>query len=147
MNSNMETNKIIEKKNVQKAAQQKRIKKIAVIRIRGDVRIRSVIQDTLKMMRLYKKHSCVVLESTPSNMGMIEKVKDFVAFGEISDDTHKLLIEKRGEKTSEGKLKKTFRLHPPRGGYERKGTKKAFTQKGALGYRAEKINDLIKKMI
>ncbi|MEM4259668.1 MAG: uL30 family ribosomal protein [Candidatus Woesearchaeota archaeon] len=123
------------------------MKKIAIIRIRGDVRIRNVIRDTFKLMGLYKKHNCVILDSIPSNMGMVEKVKDFVTFGEINDETYKLLIEKRGEKNSEGKIKKTFRLHPPIGGYERKGTKKSFTQKGALGYRGEKINDLIKRMI
>lgn len=44
-------------------------------------------------------------------------------------------------------LKQFFRLSPPRLGFERKGIKKAFALGGALGYRKDKINDLIKRMI
>ena len=44
-------------------------------------------------------------------------------------------------------LKLFFKLSPPRGGFERKGTKHPYSMGGALGYRKEKISDLIKKMI
>jgi len=44
-------------------------------------------------------------------------------------------------------LKLYFRLSPPVHGFERKGVKKPFSQGGATGYRKEKINDLIKRMI
>lgn len=44
-------------------------------------------------------------------------------------------------------LKLFFKLTPPKGGFERKGTKRPFSLGGALGYRKEKINDLIKKML
>ena len=66
---------------------------------------------------------------------------DRTTYGEINEETHKELVAKRG------KGKKYFALHPPRGGFERKGIKKSYTQKGALGYRGEKINDLIKRML
>ena len=42
------------------------------------------------------------------------------------------------------KLKPLFRLHPPRKGYE--GIKRSFKEGGALGYRGEKINQLIRRM-
>ena len=42
------------------------------------------------------------------------------------------------------KLKPIFRLHPPRKGYE--GIKRSFKEGGALGYRGEKINKLIRRM-
>jgi len=42
------------------------------------------------------------------------------------------------------KLKPLFRLHPPRKGYE--GIKRSFKDGGALGYRGEKINQLIRRM-
>ncbi|HIF37298.1 MAG: 50S ribosomal protein L30 [Methanobacteriota archaeon] len=42
------------------------------------------------------------------------------------------------------KLKPIFRLHPPRKGYE--GVKRSFKEGGALGYRGEKINKLIRRM-
>ena len=42
-------------------------------------------------------------------------------------------------------LKKVFRLHPPRKGY--KATKRPFKDLGDLGYRGERINELILGMI
>lgn len=44
-------------------------------------------------------------------------------------------------------LKPFFRLKPPIHGYERGGIKKSFTIGGALGYRKDKINELIRRMI
>ena len=44
-------------------------------------------------------------------------------------------------------LKQFFRLMPPIKGYERAGIKKPFSMGGALGYRKEKINDLVKRMV
>lgn len=42
-------------------------------------------------------------------------------------------------------IKKVFRLHPPRKGLE--GIKKSYVNKGALGYRGEKIVPLLEKML
>ncbi len=44
-------------------------------------------------------------------------------------------------------LKLFFKLSPPKGGFENGGIKKQFANGGALGYRKEKINDLLKRMI
>jgi large subunit ribosomal protein L30 len=141
--------------------------KIAVVRVRGSIKLNESIKDTLNMMRLYDKNYCVVLEDTQPNKGMIKKVKDYVAYGEIDDATFNELIAKRGEeytgkiKDKSGKIdysrrffeingkryKKSFRLCPPRGGYEWKGTKRPFSRGGALGYRGKNINALIKRMI
>ena len=44
-------------------------------------------------------------------------------------------------------LKPFFRLNPPVKGFDRKGIKVPFSLGGALGYRKEKINDLIKRMV
>lgn len=128
---------------------EKKTEKIAVVRIRGQVNINKTIKDTLNMLRLYKKNYCVVIEKTPSNLGMVQKVKDFVTYGEIDDATLKILIEKRAEKNPKDpkKTKGFFRLAPPRHGFERKGIKVQFNAGGALGYRKNKINDLIKRMV
>jgi len=42
-------------------------------------------------------------------------------------------------------IKKIFRLHPPRRGY--KSTKRPVKDSGDLGYRGDKINDLINRMM
>ena len=141
-------------------------KQLAAIRIRGMVGTSQRVESTMSMLRLYRKNYCCVVDSNPVFMGMISKSKDFITWGEIDDETFKLLVDKRGdefngkESDSKGKLsyddfvvinnkkiKKYFRLNPPRKGFGRKGIKQPFSNGGALGYRGEKINDLIKRMI
>jgi large subunit ribosomal protein L30 len=65
------------------------------------------------------------------------------------NDFKQLATELISEKTTLKKLgiKPVLRLKAPRKGFERGGIKKEFSQGGALGYRAEAINELIRKMI
>ncbi|RMF05953.1 50S ribosomal protein L30 [Candidatus Woesearchaeota archaeon] len=120
---------------------------VAVIRIRGPVNVRGEVEDTLKMLHLHRKNYCSVFPDSPSVRGMLRKVKDYVTFGVISEETYSLLKEKRGEKDKEGNLKPFFRLSPPRGGFERKGIKVPFKLGGALGDRGDKIKELIERML
>jgi large subunit ribosomal protein L30 len=140
---------------------------IAVIRIKGQVGLKKNIVETLHRLRLRRKYACVVFANSPKvQLGMIKKVKDFVAFGEINDKTLKELIKKRGqlidkkkkidsekivEELKKGKkfeelnLKPFFRLAPPIKGIE---SKKHFgVGKGVLGNNKDKINDLIERML
>ncbi len=154
--------------------------RIAVIRIRGTSKLQGDIEDTMRMMRLFKKNHCAILKNTESTLGMLQKVKDYVTWGELDEATAKMLLEKRGrivgnkplqeawikEKTKKDMnqflkeyfelktelkdvpgLKPFFRLTPPAHGFERKGIKKPYSMGGALGYRKEKINELIRRMI
>jgi large subunit ribosomal protein L30 len=114
---------------------------IAAVRIRGPIGIRKEVKDTLKMLNLHKKHFCVLLDNNPEKVGMLQKAKDFITWGEVSDEVVSELKSKRD------KGKKWFSLNSPKGGFERKGIKTPHTRGGALGYRKDKINDLIKKMI
>ena len=112
---------------------------IAIIRITGEVGLKKEIAETLNRLRLRRKYSCIVIKNpTKEQLGMINKIRDFVAFGEISETTYKKLKEKR--KT---KIDNFFRLHPPRGGIK---TKLHFP-KGVLGNHKERINELIKRML
>lgn len=120
--------------------------RIAVIRVRGGIGVKNEIRDTLKMLNLHRCNYCVVVPKNDSYAGMIKKVKDYVTYGEIDDETYKLLVEKRGKKSRE-KLKAFFRLNPPKKGFGRKGIKMPFNKGGALGLRDVKINELIKRMI
>ena len=135
-------------------------KNIAVIRIRGLINLRGDINDTLDMLRLYRKNYCVVLPNIPAIIGMVKKAKDYITWGEIDDETYKLLVEKKSEEykgreadsknkinyknkyfvSNNKKYKKYFRLSPPRGGFEKKGIKTPFSKGGVLGNRKEKIN-------
>lgn len=71
--------------------------RIAVIRIRGRVGIKKEAKDTMDMLRLYKRNTCVVIPNTPTYIGMLIKVKDYTTWGEIDEPTFKELMEKRAK--------------------------------------------------
>jgi len=141
-------------------------KLIAVIRIAGLVKIRKDIEETLNRMRLRRKYSCVLFRPTKDSLGMIKKVKDYIAYGEIDKKTLTNLLKSRAESINGGKraleidfekaaedlmngkslkdlkLKSFFRLHPPRKGIK----SKLKYPKGVLGEN-KKINELINRML
>lgn len=114
--------------------------KIAIVRVRGQLHIRHDIKTTLTTLKLNKKNTCVILEETPANKGMIQKAKNFVTYGPINEETQKKINAKYPNE-------KTYHLSPPTKGFGRKGIKLPFHKGGALGDRGEKINDLLNRMI
>ncbi len=54
-------------------------------------------------------------------------------------------VESGSAELSDVGVKKVFRFHPPRGGY--RSTKRPVKDMGDLGYRGDKINELIIRMI
>lgn len=152
--------------------------KIAVVQIRGTVATHPNVRKTLELLRLHKKHSCVVVDQTPEISGMIERVKDYVTYGLVDESFFKELLDKRGEMVGKEKVsdntkvdtakiakeyfsgdlklrdmeekygvKPFFRLHPPKGGFERRGIKMPFVKGGVLGNRGDNIKELISKML
>lgn len=138
-----------------------------VIRIRGEVGVSKDMKETLNRLRLRKKYACIVIPKISKQQeGMIHKVKDFVAYGEIDKDLFSKLIEIRGQKINKTKkvdakhaaeelfdgknyeefnLKPFFRLHPPRGGIK---SKKHFgKEKGVLGDHGREMNKLLERML
>ncbi len=116
---------------------------IAVIRIRGQVGLNKEVKETLFRLRIRRKYACVVFEKpNQAQLGAIKKMRNFISYGEISEETYKKLVEARGKKDKDGKLKPFFRLHPPR-----KGAKTKFHYpKGILGENKE-IDKLIERML
>jgi len=80
----------------------------AVVRIRG--KARKEIEDTLRMLRLEKVNNCVILPEKPDFKGMLQKVKDFVTWGEIEKEVLVELLKKRlrakGDKRVDEKMLK-----------------------------------------
>ena len=94
---------------------------------------------------------------------MVQKVRNFIAYGEIDKPTLIELIKARGKSLNNKKIdaekvadlilknksfenteiKPFFRLHPPRGGIK----SKEHFPKGVLGDNKEKINELIRRML
>lgn len=149
----------------------------AVIRLRGTVDTDKKTERALQLLRLKAPNNCVIVPDTPSYRGMLQRVKDFIAYGELAQELLVEMLKKRGrllgnvrlddntvketgyetveslaKSIFEGKLslkdvpqlKPLFKLTPPAHGF--KSTKLAYPQ-GDLGYRGDKINELIKRMI
>ncbi len=69
----------------------------AIIRIRGRVDVPPDVDYTLKLLRLHKKFHCVIYPADqPGLKGMLQKVKDWVTWGEIDYDTLVELLKHRG---------------------------------------------------
>lgn len=151
----------------------------AVIRVRGHRKINHDVEDTMGMLRLTRVNHCVVIPEDAVMKGMLQKAKDFITWGEVSDETLAKMIKTRGrlsgdkpiddayvganspyasvdafaqsvvkDETRYSELKDVkplFRLHPPKQGYE--AVKKDLKTHGSLGYRGERINALIDKML
>ena len=121
---------------------------LAGVLIRGrEVGMDHDVKQTLDILRMRRKNVCVVVPDNLVNRGLFNKVKDFIAYGPVDAAVLKELQEKRGSLKKDGKDLNVFRMHPPRGGFARKGTKVSYQQGGVLGLRAEKMADLLKKMM
>jgi large subunit ribosomal protein L30 len=136
---------------------------ICVIRICGKVKLNKEIREALNRLNLRKKYSCVLLNPTKENLGVVKFLENFVAYGEVKQETIEKLVEKRGKSVEKDKkidakkiaqeiekkkpeelgIKKVFRLHPPRGGIN----SKLHYPKGVLGNNKEEINKLIGRML
>jgi large subunit ribosomal protein L30 len=140
----------------------------AVVMVRGVVGTNRDLKDTLKMLMLDRINHCVIVPKNPNYEGMLHKARHFVTWGEIDQETIEKLVSKRGrfagdkrmkdisyakelaaliisgKKVRETGIKPVFRLSPPSKGYE--STKKLYPR-GSLGYRGEKMAELIKRMI
>lgn len=143
---------------------------IIAIRISGLVEVPEKTQETLFRLRLRRKYSAVLLKPTPENLKLLRKIRNYIAYGDINNQTLVLLLENRARSNEKKKMnskviagqlenkpnepnkllqsigiKPFFRLHPPRNGID---SKIHFPiKKGVLGDNKEKINDLVRRMI
>ena len=75
-----------------------------VIRVRGTVNVSTEISDTLKMLRLNRANHCVLVPNKKSYAGMLQKVKDYVTWGEAKPETMAKMIIRRGRLTGDKKI-------------------------------------------
>jgi large subunit ribosomal protein L30 len=140
----------------------------AAVRVKGKIGVRREIRLTLDLLRLTRANHCILIQANDTNKGMLQKVKDYITWGEINKETLNKLVRERGRLTGDKPItddwvkthmpfqekvkykelpdvKPVFRLHPPRKGWGH--TKRSFKEGGVLGYRGKEINKLIERMI
>ena len=66
-----------------------------IIRIRGNPSMKRKIQYTLQLLNLHKANHCTIVPDNSSIRGMLQKAKDYIAFGKPSEEMIEKLLEKR----------------------------------------------------
>ncbi|MFT4868496.1 MAG: large subunit ribosomal protein L30 [Colwellia polaris] len=114
---------------------------IAAIRVRGTHDVPHKTQTTMHNLNLEKRNQCVIYEDEEAIKGMFNQAKDFITYGEISDETVEAIEESKEVQVEHGTV---INLAPPSGGF--RDTKRNVNQGGALGER-ENLDELLEKMI
>jgi len=76
----------------------------AVIRVRGVSDIHRDIKETMNVLRLQRNCHATLLDDRPAYLGMLQKAQSYLAWGEISKETLKLLLARRGRLVGNKKL-------------------------------------------
>jgi len=74
------------------------------VRIRGISDISQEIKDTLSMLRLTRNCHATLVDDRPAYNGMLRKSKDYLTWGEVSQENIALLLKKRGRLVGDKKL-------------------------------------------
>lgn len=68
-----------------------------VVRIKGTINVPHWARHTMNSLNLYKKFWATILPETPESLGMLKKIKDFVAWTSVDAKIVKELLEKKGK--------------------------------------------------
>ena len=61
-------------------------------------------EDTLKMLRMERNNTATLLDDRPEYLGMLQRAKDYITWGEPTVETVQLILEKRGRVSGDGTL-------------------------------------------
>ncbi len=78
------------------------MKRLAIVKVRGNINTSYKVKDTMLMMGLTRVNHCVIIDDRDTYKGMLQKVKDYITWGEITPEVFVKMITKRG-KVTEGK--------------------------------------------
>ncbi len=70
------------------STQEEQAKAFIAIRVRGHAQTRSHVEQTLWELALSRKNHCIIVPATVSYMGMIQKVKDFITYGDADEKSY-----------------------------------------------------------
>jgi len=81
---------------------------LAVVRVRGVVGVSPEMKKTLGILRLNRNCHITLVDSRPSFLGMLKKVRHLVAWGEVTKENILLLLSKRGKLVGNKKLDEEY---------------------------------------
>jgi len=68
----------------------------AVIKMRGTVKTKPGVRRTLDLLNLDRTNHCVLVKDNAHYQGMLQKVRDYVAWGNIDAETLSTILHARG---------------------------------------------------
>jgi large subunit ribosomal protein L30 len=83
---------------------------LVVVRIRGSTGMTPERVEILRQLHLTRKNHATLFSSSPSVVGTLQRVKDYITWGEVNLETVELLLRERGmlegnQKLTEEKVK------------------------------------------
>ncbi len=104
------------------------------VRLRGHAGVKGDIEETMSLLGLKAVNTCVIIPENVVNRGMLDKVKDYVAWGEVDEKTAGAF----GMKEKDAKT--ILHFSPPSKGFR---SLKLHYPKGDLGYRGKAIGEFV----
>lgn len=80
----------------------------AVVRLRGKAGLAGPVRDTLRMLHLTRQNHCVILREDATARGMLQVVKDYVTWGEISEEVLAQVLLQRGRAVGDRPIDDAF---------------------------------------
>lgn len=77
---------------------------LLAIRIRGGVNASVKVEDTLRMLRMDRNNTSTLLDDRPEYLGMLQRAKDYITWGEPTAETVRLVLEKRGRAEGDARI-------------------------------------------
>ena len=78
------------------------------IKVRGTISAQREARETLDMLHLSRSNHAVLVENSPSMIGMLRRIQSYVTWGEISKETIAALLAKRGRLAGDNKLTEEY---------------------------------------
>ncbi|MFO8052094.1 MAG: 50S ribosomal protein L30 [Thermoplasmatota archaeon] len=80
----------------------------AVVRIRGTVKVKPNIKETMRLLRLNRTNHCILIPETPEYKGMLQKAKDYITWGEVEAGAVERLIKESARLKEAGSIDDKF---------------------------------------
>ena len=81
---------------------------LIAIKVRGSISAQREAKETLDLMHLSRNNHAVLVENTPSMIGMLKRAQSYVTWGEISKETTADLLARRGRISGNKKLTEEY---------------------------------------
>ncbi len=77
---------------------------LVAVRVRGTVSAMKEARETLELLRLTHTNHAILIDSRPAYKGMLQRVNNYVTWGEPTKETVAFMLQKRGRLAGDKKL-------------------------------------------